>query len=251
IVKDAWALYASKNYDLHAQIIPRIKILGDVGDPQFGTFSIEKVLALKPDLLILASWQYSMIGEDLKLLEKQHIPVVVIDYNQESIQFHTLSTQILGQILGQERRAEELISFYTQAVENVQKRIDQVKLPKPKIYIEFGNKGPSENSFTFGKDMWGALIELARGDNISKNLVEKWGVINPEYIVAANPDVIIITGRELELEKNKEAMAMGFGIKEDEALRRLQGFKNRKGYENINAIVNGRLFGAYHRASTT
>lgn len=249
IVKDAWAVYASKNYDLYTQKIPRIKTLADVGDPQFGTFSVEKVLALKPDLLLIASWQYDIVQEDLKLLEKQNIPVVVIDYNQESIQRHTLSTQILGQILEQEHKAKELISFYTQRIEAVQKRIDNANLPKPKIYIEFGNKGPSENSFTFGNDMWGSLIELARGENISKNLVEKWGVIHPEYVLAANPDVIIITGRELE--KNEEAMIMGFGVEKNEALRRLQGFKNRKGYENVNAIVNKRLFGLYHRASTT
>ena len=29
--------------------------------------------------------------------------------------------------------------------------VKEANLPKPKIYVEFGNKGPSEYSFTFGK----------------------------------------------------------------------------------------------------
>lgn len=250
-VKDGWAVYAKNSYEFYAQFIPRIKNLADVGDPQFGTFSVEKVLALKPDLLILAAWQYEVIQEDLATFEKHNIPVVVIDYNQESVAKHSLSTEILGQILGQEEKALELVNFYKSKINVVQERIKSAALPKPKIYIEFGNKGPQENSFTFGDDMWGALIDLAGGDNIARNLVKRWGVINPELVLAANPDVIIITGRESDLEKNKEAMVMGFNIEENEALKRLEGFKFRKGYENLNAIIHHKLFGAYHRASTT
>ncbi|EMI4815669.1 ABC transporter substrate-binding protein [Campylobacter upsaliensis] len=250
-VKDGWAVYAKNSYEFYAQFIPRIKNLADVGDPQFGTFSAEKVLSLKPDLLILAAWQYEVIREDLAIFEKHNIPVVVIDYNQESVARHSLSTEILGQILGQEEKALELVDFYKSRISVIQERIKSASLPKPKIYIEFGNKGPQENSFTFGDDMWGALIELAGGENIAKNLVKKWGVINPELVLKANPDVIIITGRESDLEKNKEAMVMGFNIEENEALKRLERFKFRKGYENLNAIIHNKLFGAYHRASTT
>ncbi|EAJ7529228.1 periplasmic binding protein [Campylobacter jejuni subsp. doylei] len=246
-VKDGWAVYAKNSYEFYAQFIPRIKNLADVGDPQFGTFSAEKVLSLKPDLLILAAWQYEVIREDLAIFEKHNIPVVVIDYNQESVAKHSLSTEILGQ----EEKALELVDFYKSRTSVIQERIKSASLPKPKIYIEFGNKGPQENSFTFGDDMWGALIELAGGENIAKNLVKKWGVINPELVLTANPDVIIITGRESDLEKNKEAMVMGFDIEENEALKRLERFKFRKGYENLNAIIHNKLFGAYHRASTT
>ena len=249
--KTVWTDWTPASWELYSKTLPQLNSIADFGEVEVGTFSVEKVLSLKPDLLILAAWQYEVIREDLAIFEKHNIPVVVIDYNQESVAKHSLSTEILGQILGQEEKALELVDFYKSRISVIQERIKSASLPKPKIYIEFGNKGPQENSFTFGDDMWGALIELAGGENIAKNLVKKWGVINPELVLTANPDVIIITGRESDLEKNKEAMVMGFNIEENEALKRLERFKFRKGYENLNAIIHNKLFGAYHRASTT
>ncbi|TKX29225.1 iron ABC transporter substrate-binding protein [Campylobacter sp. MIT 12-5580] len=250
-VKDAWAVYMSENYEAYKSIIPRLEKLADVGDPQFGTFSIEKLLALKPDLFIIADWQYELIKEHLPLLEKQNIPVIVLSYNKESYDQHAKSTEILGLILDQEQRAKQINAFYKTRLDEVQSRIAKAGLKKPKIYIEFGNKGASELSFTFGNDMWGALINLAGGDNIARNLVQKWAVINNEQIIASNPDVIIITGRERELHTNKEAMVMGVHIEESEALRRLLHFKERIGWADLKAVKNERLFAAYHRASTT
>ncbi|ECP9225746.1 TPA: ABC transporter substrate-binding protein [Campylobacter jejuni] len=245
--KAVWTDWTPASWELDSKTLPQLNSIADFGEVEVGTFSVEKVLSLKPDLLILAAWQYEVIREDLAIFEKHNIPVVVIDYNQESVAKHSLSTEILGQ----EEKVLELVDFYKSRISVIQERIKSASLPKPKIYIEFGNKGPQENSFTFGNDMWGALIELAGGENIAKNLVKKWGVINPELVLKANPDVIIITGRESDLEKNKEAMVMGFNIEENEALKRLERFKFRKGYENLNAIIHNKLFGAYHRASTT
>lgn len=250
-VKDAWAVYMSENYEAYKSTIPRLEKLVDVGDPQFGTFSVEKLLALKPDLFIVADWQYELIKEHLPLLQKQNIPVIVLSYNQENYAQHAKSTEILGLILGQEQRAKQINAFYKTRLDEVQSRIAQAGLKKPKIYIEFGNKGAKELSFTYGNDMWGALIDLAGGDNIAKSLVQKWAVINNEQIIASNPDVIIITGRERELRTNKEAMVMGVHIEESEALRRLLAFKERVGWVNLKAIKDERLHAAYHRASTT
>ncbi|TQR30970.1 iron ABC transporter substrate-binding protein [Campylobacter sp. MIT 99-7217] len=250
-VKDAWAVYMPPSYERYSKIIPRLKDLGDVGDPQFGHFSLEKLISLKPDLVILADWQYEILKTELEKLQNLNIPVVVISYNQETLAQHTLSTQILGKLLNQEKRAEEIIAFYSSRLKAVQEKIAKAKLKKPRIYIEFGNKGPNELSFTFGKDMWGSLALLAGGDNIAAPFVDKWAVMNKEQVIASNPEVIIITGRETELKKNAEAMVMGIGIEKNEALKRLEGFKKRKGFENLDAVKNKRFYALYHRASTT
>lgn len=124
-------------------------------------------------------------------------------------------------------------------------------LPKPKVYVEFGNKGPAEHGFTFGKSMWGAMINLVGGDNIAKQAVEFYSPINPELVVAAKPDVILITGHETELKKNPNAMVAGFNIEEAEARKRLAGFAARPGWSELPAIKNNRLYGAYHANSRT
>ena len=50
--------------------MPKLNQLDDVGEVEEGTFSVEKVLSLKPDLLVLADWQYEMLGSDLDAINE-------------------------------------------------------------------------------------------------------------------------------------------------------------------------------------
>ncbi|MBZ7986987.1 ABC transporter substrate-binding protein [Campylobacter canadensis] len=249
--KEVWTDWTPTSWDLYLKALPQLDKLADVGEVELSTFSVEKVLSLKPDLLILAAWQYEIIKDELDVITKAKIPIVVLDYNRESVQRHVKSTELLGLITGEEKRAKELINFYVSTVENVEKRIKAANVKKPKIYIEFGNVGPQEQGNTFGKDMWGSLIDLAQGDNIALPYVEKWLPISNEQVITSNPDVIIIAGRETELKKNKDAMVMGIGIDKDEANKRLKAYLNRDGYKFINAVKNNRVYGIYQGASRT
>ncbi|WP_171993477.1 ABC transporter substrate-binding protein [Campylobacter mucosalis] len=247
--KAVWTDWTPTSWDVYSKAVPRLNDLADFGEVEVGTFSVEKVLSLKPDLLILAAWQYSVLEFDLEPIQKAGIPIIVLDYNREKVEFHAKSTEILGEITGETKRANELVKWYKGIAQNVADRITKANLPKPKIYIEFGNKGPKESGFTYGKDMWGSLIDLAGGDNIAAPFVKQWAPINPEQVIVSRPDVIIITGRETELKKNAEAMVMGINIDENEALKRLNPYKLRQGWQNLPAIKDNRLYGAYMGAS--
>ena len=179
------------------------------------------------------------------------IPVVVLDYNKEQLDLHLKSTQVLGVITGQEARAQEIAAWYKGVIDDVHARVEKSGLPKPKIYLEFGNKGPAELGNSFGNTMWGPLAEQARGDNIAVGHVEYAGPMNPEQVIVAKPEVIMIAGRETELQKNAEAMVMGIHIEEAEAQKRLAGYKARTGWAELPAIKNNRLYGIYQGASRT
>ena len=172
-------------------------------------FSVEKVLALKPDLLILADWQYKALGSDLDRINKAGIPIVVLDYNAQTVAKHVQSTKLIGTLTGQQQKADKLAADYKRIADTIQARVKKANLPKPKVYVEFGNKGPAEHSVTFGKSMWGSMATLVGGNNIAASSVEFYGPINPEKVLAAKPDVIVITGRETELKKSPTAMVMG------------------------------------------
>ncbi len=212
--KAVWTDWTPASWEVYKKALPKLDTLADFGEVEVGTFSVEKVLSLKPDLLILAAWQYQVLEFDLEPIMEANIPIVVLDYNKEKVELHAKSTELLGVITGEEKRAEELVKFYKNTAQEVANRIEKAQLPKPKIYIEFGNKGPNETGFTYGKDMWGSLIDLAGGDNIAAPFVKQWAPINPEQVIVSKPDVIMIAGRETELKKNKEAMVMGFNIEE-------------------------------------
>ena len=199
------------------------------------SFSVEKTLALRPDVIVLAKWQYLGLGPDVDRLEQSGIPVVVVDYNDQDLKNHVASTLLLGEITGQQARAKKIAHEYKEAVETITSRIAKAGKAKPKVYVEFGNKGPSEYSFSYGKNMWGPMITTAGGENIAAPFVEYWGPLNPEQIIASRPDVILISGTESK--KNPNAMLMGEGVDKAEAQKSLPATKDK------------RIYGVYQGAS--
>lgn len=82
------------------------------------------------------------------------MPIVVVDFNAQTVDRHTQSVKIFSQLAGTEARAEKLAKEYSDGINEIQQRVAKAQLTKPRIYIEFGNKGPQEYSFTFGNNMW-------------------------------------------------------------------------------------------------
>ena len=210
---------------------------------------MEKVLALQPDLVVLADWQYKALGLDADRIEEAGVPIVVVDYNAQTLERHLASTRLLGALTGEEARGEEIASVYRGALEDVADRVSKTSQPKPKVYVEFANKGPAEYSFTYGKNMWGAMATAGGGDNIAAPFVEWWGPINPEQVLAAKPDAIFLSGRENN--KNPAALPMGQGVSAADAREKLKAFEARAGWAELPALKNGQLFGVYQGASRT
>ncbi len=248
ISREFWEKFNPGSWALYREKLPSLQSIGDIGNVNAGSFSFEKTLAMKPDVVVLAKWQYDTLKAEMPRFEAAKIPVVVVDYNDQSVKNHTASTKVFGQLAGTEQRAEEAAQAYADGMADIQKRIQAAQLPQPKIYIEFGDKGPQEHSFTFGKNMWGAIADAVGGNNVSKPFVENWGPINPEQLLVSKPEVIIISGTEVGM-KQADAMAMGIDIGAEEAQRRLKGFTLRNGWDNLPAVKNNHVYGIYHTAS--
>ncbi len=247
--REAWEGWVPANWAMHTAHRPSLTDIADVGEVEAQTFSVEKVLALKPDLLVLADWQYKALGLDADRIEENGIPIVVVDYNAQTVERHAASTRLLGTLTGEEARAGEIASFYEGALKDVADRVAKSGLLKPKVYVEFGNKGPAEYSFTYGKNMWGAMATAGGGDNIAAPFVEWWGPINPEQVLASKPDAIFLSGRENN--KNPAALPMGQGVEPAVAREKLKAFESRPGWAQLPAVKNGQLFGVYQGASRT
>ncbi|HDL5699604.1 TPA: ABC transporter substrate-binding protein [Mannheimia haemolytica] len=249
ISREFWEKFNPGSWALFAEKMPNLKNIADLGYVNSGTFSTEKTIALKPDVLVLPEIQYQALASEIPRIEQAGIPVVVVDFNKQTVENHTKSVRVFGQLTGTEERAEKIAKEYEEGIADIQSRIDNAKVSKPKIYVEFGNKGPKEHSFTFGKNMWGAIAETVRGDNISAPFVENWGQINPEQVLVSKPDVIMISGTELGNDTNPEVMSMGINIEEADAQKRLKGFMERTGWKDLPAVKSGRVYGLYHTAS--
>ena len=249
ISREAWEGWRPANWSLFTAHRPSLKEIADVGEVEVQTFSVEKVLALKPDIVVLADWQYKGLGQDVARLEQAGLPVVVVDYNMELPANHKASTLLLGKIAGTEPRARQLVDEYQSAIDEVHSRIAAANLPKPRFYVEFGNKGPDEYGFSYGKGMWGPLGHLAGGDNIAAPFVEWYGPMNPEQVLVSKPEVIFLTGTEST--QNPTAVLLGQGVNPVLARARLQAFTERKGWANLPAVKEKRIYGIYQGASRT
>lgn len=234
-----WAMYVASK--------PQLARVPDVGNVQDQTFSIEKALATRPDLVILADWQYKALGPELARLESAGIPVVVIDYNAQTLERHLASTRVLGEVTGETARAQRIAADYRQVVTTLTQRIAKAKRPQPRVYIELGDKGPAEYSYTYGKNMWGAMVQLAGGNNVAAPFVESWGAIHPEQLMASKPEVILIAGYENV--SSPTAMQIGQAIPAGNVQQRLKGFTQRAGWAGLPAVKNGRVHAVYHGAT--
>ncbi|EPC4024564.1 ABC transporter substrate-binding protein [Aeromonas salmonicida] len=234
-----WSLYVAS--------LPQLARVPDLGNVQDQSFSIEKTLAVKPDLVILAQWQYEALAPDLPRLEQAGIPVVVVDYNAQTLSRHMASTLLLGKVTGQEARARKMADEYMANIETIRSRIAQAKRQPPRVYIELGDKGPAEYSYTYGTDMWGAMALLAGGDNVAAPFVERWGPIHPEQLLASKPEVILMAGYESV--SSEQAMQVGQDISAQTVHARLQGFAARPGWRDLPAVQQGRLYAVYHGAT--
>jgi len=249
ISRPTWEGWRNSQWSAYVAHNPKIETLIDIGEADAGTFSIETAIASKPDLAILAAWQYRALGDVVGKLEAAGIPVVVADYNAQTVEKHVASTLLIGKIVGQEDRAKELADSYAAAVADVEARIAEAGGDKPAVYVELGNKGADEYGNSYGNGMWGGVIELAGGTNIAAGKVENWGPLNPEYVIASNPDAVFLAGSDW-LSKPK-AVVMGFGVGADLTRERMQPYMGRAGWSGMKAVQNGQVHAVYHGGART
>ncbi|MEM1383562.1 MAG: ABC transporter substrate-binding protein [Pseudomonadota bacterium] len=249
ISKDAWEGWRNLQWSAYAAAVPRLNELTDVGEVDAGTFSLETAIAAEPDIAILAAWQYSSMGDAADRLEAAGIPVVVLDYNAQTVEKHVTSTLVLGKIMGTEERAQKLADEYAAAVADVEKRVAEAGGTLPKVYVELARKGAGEQDNSYGKIMWGMLVETAGGENIAADQIAKWGPLSPEYVLAQDPEAIFLAGSGW-LGRDK-AVLMGPGVDPAVSHARMEPYLGRPGWKGLRAVESGNVHALYHGGART
>ncbi len=244
-----WRDWRPKQFEAYLKAYPQIADLPDVGDTDTGNFSIEKAIAAKPDLAILPAWAYDALGEAVKQFDAAGIPYVVIDYNAQTLEKHLQSTMILGKVMGSEARAGKLAAAYKAKTEDTFARIKTAGPSGKKVYVELAKKGPDDVGNSYGNGMWGGLVESLGATNIAKGQIENWGPLNPEYVLAQKPDVILLAGSEWLAAP--QAVLVGFGADPAVANARMKAYLGRPGWADLPAVRNGEVHAIYHGGART
>lgn len=155
--------------------------------------SLEKVLALNPDLVLAISLTSPILKEKLKGLG-----IRVMTFNSpKSLREICEQFLELGRITGKEREAEEIILHVTQKNTSIKERTEGLK--KPRVFVQIGIKPlVTINNNSFIND----FIEYGGGINITKNL--KNTHYSRERVLKDNPDVIIIATMGINCENEKK-----------------------------------------------
>jgi ABC-type Fe3+-hydroxamate transport system substrate-binding protein len=244
-----WKDWRPKQFAAYEAALPRLASIPDIGNTEDGTFSVEKVIAAQPDLVILAAWSYDTLGEGVEQIEAAGIPVVTLDYNAQTVEKHVASTLALGALMGTSERAEQLAQAYEAAMADIAKRIEAAGPTSRKVYVELAQKGPAEVGNSYGESMWGALIDRLGGHNIAKGQIGNWGPLSPEYVLSAEPDPIFLAGSEWL--NRPQAVVVGFGADPKIARERMTAYLSRPGWSDLPAVKSGSVHAIYHGGART
>ncbi|AIS51723.1 ABC-type Fe3+-hydroxamate transport system, periplasmic component [Thermoanaerobacter kivui] len=189
------------------------------------TPSIEKIIELKPDLVI-----EGFLDPKLKTqLLNCGIPVLKIyGYRTELI---TSEIETLGKVFKCQTRAHEYANYIEKQWQAIRDRTKGLtEKDKPKVYWESGLGDWKTQSYGSGAH---SLIEWAGGINIAADQKLSYPTVTPEWVASKNPDVII---------KYVDAPITGWNgdIKKLEEIR--QQILNRPALKNTNAVKNGRVY---------
>lgn len=248
---DGWEDTRYGEYKVFTDAFPRMKS-GDIvsiGGYHDDVLNAEKIVSLEPDVLLMNLSQYAENNPQIATFEQAGIAVVVLDYHAQKLENHTKSTEILGLLLGREQVAKEQNEAYIGAIEQVNERI--AALPEEqkgkKVYVELGNKGVSEYGNSYSDSMlWGAIVHNVGADNMGAGIDGGYGVLDKEFVIASNPDVIFIGGSIWSDDSGGDQMRMGFAVDEATAQERLAGFASRPEWKDLKAVKNGEVYGVDH-----
>lgn len=210
------------------------------------TFSLERVLAVKPDVAVLSLGR-GPSDEELRACEAAGIKVVFIDFFNQPFENLEPSLRILGRIVGRQNEAEQFLAFRKQRMDRISNALKaNANAARPKVFFEAhaGISGDCCNSA--GKGNIGDYIEFVGGHNIGADVLPAAsGRLNIEYVVAQNPRVYVATGGP-HLEATG-GLVVGQGYTPDRARASFAKVAARPALASLTAVKEGRAHGLSHQ----
>jgi len=187
--------------------------------PKVGNYylSVEAIVALQPDLIV--GGDLVPLAE-LEQLSAQGIPYVLLaDRTLEDV---LKTIRLAGVITGHVSEADQVADELAERIDAVKNKTLADGVSMPKVYIEYDE---FMGLWTYGPGSFGDdLIMAAGGENIAHNTSSEYPMVESEFVIAQNPEIIVYTTGPWST------------LSEDTYL-------NRSGWDTIVAVQNGDIYG--------
>ena len=170
------------NYSNYPEAAKKVPVIGTSNQ-----LDMERVLALKPDLLVV--WQSGNTARQLEQLRQTGIPIF---YSEPTRLEHVAASLTrFGQLLGTEPAAEEAAQNFRTRIGALEKRY--ARRPPVRLFYQIWDKPLyTLNNSQIASD----AIRLCGGVNIFGHLQVKAPVVSTEAVLEQDPEVIIGSVRD-------------------------------------------------------
>ena len=230
---------------------PKLATLPVFGRVEDGSFDVEQAIALQPDVVVL-NLDHQRASEDANLIDKlaaAGIAVVYVDFRHRPVENTAPTLRLLGTLFDRRERAEALIAFNNAQLRRVTDVIAAQRPPRPRVFIERAGGFTPDCCLTFGDENFGRYVDMAGGDNIARTLLPgTFGQLNPEQVLAADPQHVVITSAHWEAYvPGGPWIGVGPGADLREAAAKLQAFTRRPAYAGIAAQRHRQFHALWHQ----
>ncbi len=240
-----------ESYDAYLAKYPDIAKLPTFGGMKDGTFDIEQAVALKPDVILMNIDAKTATEEAgyIEKLGKVGIPLVYVDFREKPMENTEPSMRVMGQLMGKEAVAEDFIKFRADSIKRVTDVIEKNNPKKPVVFVERAGGYSDDCCMSFGNENFGKMVEIAGGINMAKDIIPgTFGTVNPEQVIASNPDQIIVTGGNWDKYVPGGAwVGVGYGADLKEARRKLEALTKRPAFTGVKAVADGNVHAIWHQ----
>ncbi len=195
---------------------PEVRKLPQVGD--FMKPSLERIAALKPDLIVIVSSTIPKAIAD-GLQEKTKTPVFV--FQPKTVKDVVKGLLTLGELTNRKRQAKKLAVQLERRLIAVTKRV--ANKPKVSVVVEIS---PPPSLMVAGPGTFiDDAIQIAGGRNAFSDAQQPFPLVSLETLVAKDPDVYIVAT------KGKTGSQI------------LDEVRKRSGFSNLRCVQVGRVYG--------
>lgn len=231
--------YAPQAFAALRARFPQAGTMPEIGRVSGGSFSLEAVIAAKPDLVVFTL--YGPVPEGLSKLDDAKIPYVFVDFFREPLTKTVPSMRLLGRLLGREREAEAFVAYYEHHMGEVSRRVKEIGR-RPEVFFHLNPDG-KDCCLSTGTGNMTDFIAAAGGHSIGADRIPgAIGRLSLEYVLSRNPDFYLVGGGSTVA---PNGLKVGPSVAPAEAQRSLAGLAGATGIASLEAVRQGRAAGIW------